>query len=391
MNNGHKISAPIGLAEVYNILGLAAKDGRMDLAWLCHNSHGMINKWSKIKPVRRDTPLALSKDDYYVGSNQDYFDGVFYGLRVAGLFGKIIDLHNCTFDYFPPEEGDWCRLTDFDGYDHTAKPNPYGEVPPEVDTRFDMFVRVEYADRSLLPPEWAERITGVDLDDIISNGDANVNATMAGAYPCVLISEADAPQTGYARVLVPWNDEGMVPRRMCENGEWEYRWRAPMADGCPKMIKEKSDKIVTVFFVTTYKQAGIFDLGDWSAVDSTTLVSVRGFACPMAVRVPSFIREYQEPWFKAIAMATPAGATVSAIWTGEWEVGMRAIVTIKVRIGIGVGSGGSIALEGTYTEPPLPLAGVISWGSMGGLQVDWQNTQVSATVTNVRILNNEDE
>lgn len=58
--NNNRISAPIGLQEVYSLLGVTPTGGLRDLAYICGNSHGKINKWSKKKPIRYAQAAALT-------------------------------------------------------------------------------------------------------------------------------------------------------------------------------------------------------------------------------------------------------------------------------------------------------------------------------------------
>lgn len=113
-NSNGKITAPVGLhADVYPVLGLTKTGTYYDVGYICGNSHGRINKWSRHKPVRVNQPGIIT-DAQFKSAN--------FGLTIPA---KSTDfktaINNATYSYNPPRPGtDWCRLTDFDKYSHTA-------------------------------------------------------------------------------------------------------------------------------------------------------------------------------------------------------------------------------------------------------------------------------
>lgn len=113
MNSNGRITAPVSLhADVYPVLGLA-KTVTYDTGWVCGNSHGRINKWSRHKPVRVNQPGIITEAQLKSAN---------FGLTIPA---KSTDfktaINNATYSYNPPRPGtDWCRLTDFDKYSHTA-------------------------------------------------------------------------------------------------------------------------------------------------------------------------------------------------------------------------------------------------------------------------------
>lgn len=95
-SNG-KITAPINLGgDVYPTLGIGPTSNGYDLGYACLSEK--INMWSYIKPKEASSPS---------------FDN-------ASLPGIIYDSVNKKLVYDRPKT--WYRLTDFDGYDHGAKP-----------------------------------------------------------------------------------------------------------------------------------------------------------------------------------------------------------------------------------------------------------------------------
>lgn len=125
-HSNNTISAPVDLVgDVAAVLEV----NNYDLAYLCGNAHGKINKWAKYKPVRHTNVGELT--------NQQFAD-VMFGLTPGGSFSGVENLVNavkdgsfknkCGWSYNPPRPGtDWCRLTDFNGYNDAAS-SPFGTL-----------------------------------------------------------------------------------------------------------------------------------------------------------------------------------------------------------------------------------------------------------------------
>ena len=129
---GSKLVAPIVIQVVYSLLCVAKTGTYYDAATICSSER--INKWSKHKPIRYNSPLELS-DALFSGTNG------LWGLNIpiytsAGTLesGFLHDLFEGTdWDYLRTRPGtDWCRLTDFNGYNHAAI-CPFGtEMPTDI-------------------------------------------------------------------------------------------------------------------------------------------------------------------------------------------------------------------------------------------------------------------
>ena len=118
---------PINLVEAYNYMGAVLTNNTYDIYTLALS--GLINKWSKHKFIRYDKPSALSELEF-AGTINDRANGIFYGLKLANVGGRIETMHEATFEYQRLRLGtDWARLTDLNGYDKNAKPNPIGTLP----------------------------------------------------------------------------------------------------------------------------------------------------------------------------------------------------------------------------------------------------------------------
>lgn len=117
-NNNGIITAPVSLhADVYTVLGLAKTGTYYDLATVCANAHGRINKWSKHKPVKNNTPQELT-DSQMASSNFGFAPQKIESLAQLGRDGVAF---TNEWTYQPPTPGtDWCRMTDFNLYNHQA-------------------------------------------------------------------------------------------------------------------------------------------------------------------------------------------------------------------------------------------------------------------------------
>ena len=139
----NKIAAPVAITDPYNLLGIYPKNGVWDVAdivalerpLLQGGRPGRINKWSRHKPVRYPQAAPLSENypqqsggvttyvDQWEGSETDKNQVIRYGLKATIPHGtNIVAIHDTSFDYvaYPHPGTDFCRLSDFDGYDAIA-------------------------------------------------------------------------------------------------------------------------------------------------------------------------------------------------------------------------------------------------------------------------------
>ena len=102
---GNKLVSPIGLQEVYSLLGVAKTGTYYDVATIC--SSEKINMWSRNKPIRVNTPAEITEAQKHSAA---------FGLSASFTFNEP-----AVWTYLPPRPGtDWCRLTDFNEYDHAS-------------------------------------------------------------------------------------------------------------------------------------------------------------------------------------------------------------------------------------------------------------------------------
>lgn len=121
------ITAPENPKEVYELLEVAQKDGWWDVGYICSNTHGKINKWSRYKPVHIANAFGVDMDSlWYRGTDLNC------GLVpvVTSSISAIVDSYDngeSDWAYYPPwgyRGGSVCspyRLTDFEKYKHNAE------------------------------------------------------------------------------------------------------------------------------------------------------------------------------------------------------------------------------------------------------------------------------
>lgn len=137
--NNNIVTAPVGLQEVYSLLGVSPKNGVYDVGYLCSNTHGKINMWSRFKPVN-------ILDNYNPSYAPGWYKGEFLD---CGLEARKTSNKQDIIDWYNSNEKGWSynapwgdkggihkspfRLLDFDGYNHVAKPFLFNfRVLPEV-------------------------------------------------------------------------------------------------------------------------------------------------------------------------------------------------------------------------------------------------------------------
>lgn len=129
----NKISAPVSTDDVKKALELDSHD----IGTLCMSEK--IDRWAINKPVKHESPIWTP--DTCKGLDGNY--GLYvpsYTDTVSSLIENISDFtaeyyqgsdaHN-GWKYIQVEDGDWCRLDDFNGYSPTALP-PYTNGPASI-------------------------------------------------------------------------------------------------------------------------------------------------------------------------------------------------------------------------------------------------------------------
>ena len=209
----NKIVAPIAITDPYNLLGIYPSNGVWDVAdivalerpLLQGGRPGRINKWSRHKPVRYPQAAPLSDNytqqsggvttyvDQWEGSDTDKNQGIRYGLKATIPHGtNIVAIHDTSFDYvaYPHPGTDFCRLSDFDGYDHNAEPNLIGSKIDEISADVPyLFVDINYYDTSVNP-------TGVPVESWLALAS---DKSVGDYYPAILATDGNG--SSFARLL----------------------------------------------------------------------------------------------------------------------------------------------------------------------------------------------
>ena len=208
--SNNKIVAPVTITDPYNLLGIYPANGVWNVAGIVALERpisqggypGRINKWSRHKPVRYPQAAPLSDNypqqaggvttyiDQWEGSDTDKNQGIRYGLKATIPHGtSIVAIHDTTFDYvaYPHPGTDYCRLSDFDGYDHNARPNLTGSQIDEinVDTPY-LFVNISYA---------SVNSTGVPVESWLALAS---DKSIGDYYPAILVTDGNG--SSYARL-----------------------------------------------------------------------------------------------------------------------------------------------------------------------------------------------
>ena len=127
MNSNGKITAPVSLhADVYPVLGITKSGTYYDTGYACGNSHGKINKLSARKPYRTGGPEGLTDAQI----QQMAYGMSPVGFQMASIRGSEGSTASLLWGQWqPPRPGtDWCRILDFEGYDHAHQVESIAEV-----------------------------------------------------------------------------------------------------------------------------------------------------------------------------------------------------------------------------------------------------------------------
>ena len=139
-NENGKITAPVSLAaDVYQVLGVTPTDGLYDVGYICGNSHGCINLFSRYKPVRYPKMEVLTDTEFgYIRHGVDFKQGNADGWK---------DIAGQVWEYQAPRGGsnEPFRLTDFNGYAHYATPFIAGVgMPDKMEKTAPFYIDLNY-------------------------------------------------------------------------------------------------------------------------------------------------------------------------------------------------------------------------------------------------------
>lgn len=362
---GSKIQRPVSVADVRQVLGASGND----VGTLCVNTN--INKWARHKPVNFPSVGVLAEEDFK-GATGDIAQGVFYGLK-ATTFSDWGGIHEAGYDYVGRPKGGASspyRLTDFDGYDHYARPNLWGAVAggetlyynAGIAFRVDLTYQADY-----------DSETGVDLATFIGE---NVAGGLASFYPVLVVDDyakalynvggSVSASGGYPQTAL--GGGGMFGMDF-DRGEISQLWQ----DGVTRRV--------SVGLVQQIKQAPLVDLTKWTYVGSLTLQNYFLYAVPEATGLTKVFREYRT--YVKIAVGIAASTTnVTVSFSLSEEIDQPETFGFTVTFNNGPAFASSYTFYPEGQEPsgviiPHPLL-FIPWQDLG--VVPSPGSRISGTV-----------
>lgn len=274
-----------------------------DIGLLCTSPK--INKWARRKPIEYPSVKRLT-DAQRKGSEAEQAKGIFYGIEIAGAnniaLKDLAEIHDVEFVYHRPTSR--FRLLDFDGYVHTAQPQPYANMPGDGfynDDNNDLNgqgvdgINVNYNIADTTGVDLLDRLVGTDLDYVLRR-----------AFPCIVITKNDG--STYFTAL---DYEGGSPRPMYNGvnyagSNWTCRmskrlYAPEITDGNGRVSPFSESEVVTasICFVTSASNlspllsAGGINYGEWWVqVTSATTGVGRPFVIPGANGISLNLKRY---------------------------------------------------------------------------------------------------
>lgn len=221
-------------------------------SYICSNAHGRINSFSWHKPMIYAKNSELSGNEWAgeVGALQQ---GIFCGLKMGTNGGRLGDLHDGTFEYFPPTGGDNdpFRVGDFRGYDTAAVPTPTAEVNTRITYGGDHGLTVSFSHNP-------NNTTGVNLEKWFELSVQTWPPVALGdSYLCALISTADRRQSCY--IAMRNYDTGTITP-VKYNGKYVQHWYIDLGvnSGVPAMLNKATGTamVVSIFLAPSLTPAG---------------------------------------------------------------------------------------------------------------------------------------
>lgn len=304
-NNGIITEPGIGLEpDIYGTLGVGRQNGLFDTGYICCNSHGKINKRSKVKPVRYDVRGEITEAQM---RNTDPANGIYWGLKMTDSFKELTRVHDCDFTYYPPRAIDPQRMTDFNGYDHRAVFMPNAVPPATVDISYSGECKISATIYS-----WDDNGTGVSLRDLLSFDYDNM-------YPCILVSDLERTEN-YATALI--NKAAGVPTVMKYNNVWATNLETRSFVGRANFFHEEATRLVSLFFATKLQGTGM-DLTQWEEVTGKQ-PGIDFLGCPEAVALQVPFVNFEEADFVDFSIVSaninPTGNQLFVLWRSEGEI-----------------------------------------------------------------------
>lgn len=347
---GSKIQRPVSVADVRQVLGASSND----VGTLCVNTN--INKWARHKPINFPSVGVLSEADFK-GSTGDIAQGIFYGLK-ATTFSDWGGIHDAGYDYVGRPKGGASspyRLTDFDGYDHYARPNLWGDVAGGETLYYNAGLAF-HVDLTYHADYDSE--TGVDLATFIGE---NVAGGLGAFYPVLVVDD-------YAKALYNVGGsvsaaEGYPQTQLGSGGMFALDFDRSEVS---QLWQDGVTRRVSVGLVQQIKQAPLVDLTKWTYVGSLTLQNYFLYAVPEATGLTKVFREYRT--YVKIAVSIGASATgVTVSFSLAEDIDQAETFSFSTTFN----NGGAVANTYTFYPPgqgpalkPAPVF-LLTWQQLG--------------------------
>lgn len=270
-HSGGKITAPVNTYDIKTVLGETSDD----VGTLCTSKK--INKASKFKPIKYDTPAMLT-DAQRAGDVESIGKGIIYGVAFSAplAFNELAEAG--AMRYHAPEAGtDWLRMTDFIGYDHNAIFTPQGVIANK--TYFD------YSGHKDINVDISEKETsgGINIADVARQLDQTLPSDdpFAKLYPCVLVQAYGGDEDPTGDVAVEGNPMGGTSTKyiralafngsynpMRVNGVWQGERTAIVDNSAPLFLKSENTKVLCcVFFFKQLTTSSIDLKSKWYPIE----------------------------------------------------------------------------------------------------------------------------
>lgn len=376
------ITKPVSVADVQKTLGVTVND----VGSLCISES--INKWAKYKPVSRPVLRPLTEEERKgTGGTGEY-----YGLQCTLTQITISpELHNVGFEYIRPTGGlaSPYRLSDFDGYDHVAEPDPTGHISAR-----DVYWQDELSSGSILGVSiyhYNWKGTGVSLDDIIGrlDGFGDIKENIAFCYPLIMLGDdVRCLQNSYRKQFVTMDPANCCTTLATQNSDgslsWWNEWEVPI-DRLKNAAVGTLKATVFLFypkgqaatdFINACKVGWVpytrNNLGDGPSLGPGNVQTYRSFPIPEAVGIDIVVDKHTgarvidvKPWMNnagtaavgveiTIAVSRPSADNDRVAPNTDYEVKGRAWFGTKPETGTFGGSFNVSVNSGDRMQPPTP-------------------------------------
>ncbi len=232
-------------------------------------SASVLCRSDKINWQARNKPTIYPKnfdltDAERIGHPKQTNNGIYFGVRMGTVYGRLADIHNATFEYLKPQGGaeePW-RIGDFRGYNQAARITP---IASELSTEIQYQAEQAFACRIV---HNTNNNGGINLDEILTfmRQSGMDTFSLANAYPCLMLTRKGGT-THAVRALKCWDTRDVTP--LYHNGAWHERYyigmeRGTLGDAAQLLPTTNGSWPLTVsVFLAGVLAGDHFDLHNW--------------------------------------------------------------------------------------------------------------------------------